>query len=114
MVTLGEIYWIDSQNAKSDISHPYVIIDVTESRITLCALTTNMKKVSIQGNILLHDGEANLPKQSIVEVNKTITLTQSDLGEYIGTLSDKRIQQIQAGIRFVERSFYPKPKSVET
>ena len=45
-------------------------------------------------NVLLEVGEANLPKQSIVEVAKVSTVEKTQLGEYIGSLTDRRIHQI--------------------
>lgn len=103
-IQLGDIYWI-IPTEEHTIAHPHVVIEQSATHIILCALTTNAKKISMQGNILLNIGEANLPKQSIIEVSKTITRTPSDLGAYIGTVSEKRIQQIKANRRFVERSF---------
>lgn len=68
-------------------------------------LTSNIQRVSIPGNVLLEAGEANLPRQSVVEVSKVSTLEKSQLGDYIGTLDERRISQILAGMRFVQTSF---------
>lgn len=103
-INLGDIYWIDRVENHSDMRHPYVVIQINDQNLQLCALTTNRRKISMLGNVLLDDGEANLPKLSIVEVYKIVTLMPSDLGDYIGTVSAERIAQIQAGMRFVERS----------
>jgi len=58
------------------------------------------------GTVLLDIDEANLPKQSLVEVSKITTVDKTQLGDYIGTLSESRIAQILAGIRFLQRSFF--------
>ncbi len=72
-----------------------------------CALTSNIKRVSnTPGNILLEVGEANLPKQSVVEVSKVSTADKTELGEYIGTLTEQRIDQILAGMQFLQKSFF--------
>ena len=83
------------------IAHPHVVID--ENRA--CALTTNMNKISVPGNILLDVGEGDLPKQSIVEVSKTVAIEDAQLGDYIGSLTERRVEQILANLRFV-RSWY--------
>lgn len=100
----GDIYWLQS---RSDFPHPYVVIQINDSAgtITACALTSNLKKLNMPGNILLDAGEANLSRQSVVEVSKSVTIEKSQLGEYIGTLSETRLQQIHSGIRFVQTSF---------
>jgi mRNA interferase MazF len=101
----GDVYWVQLA-AESDIPHPHVVIELDTATVTVCAVTTNAKKLSIPGNVLLEIGEANLLKQSIVEVSKTATIDKTAFGDYIGTLSEQRVQQILAGIRFVQRSFF--------
>jgi len=101
---IGSIFWVAPVVA-SGIPHPHVVIYRDGDVLTLCALTTNMNKLNMPGNILLEPGEGGLPKQSIVEVAKTLTLDAAQLGEYIGVLSQARLTQIHAGIRFVRRSF---------
>jgi len=108
VVNQGDIYWValkDPRGLEPGITHPHVVIQdnvVNRSRIStvvVCALTTNMKRVSIPGNVLLEPGEANLPRQSIVAVSQVSTVNKMQLGEYIGSLSELRIRQIFAGMR---------------
>ena len=110
-ISPGDIYWLIVQG-ENTIAHPHVVIQVDVSSegqtITLCALTTNMRKLNMPGNVLLDEGEGNLPKRSIVEVGKVQTLAITDLGDPIGNLSPQRLAQIWAGIRFVETSFLNK------
>jgi mRNA interferase MazF len=109
-INQGDIYWV-SHSDISDMPHPYIIVqedDLNHSRtqtVVVGALTSNIQRVSMPGNVLLEAGEANLPKPSVVEVSKVLTLDKAQLGDYIGTLSEQRIGQILAGMRFVARSF---------
>ena len=103
----GNIYWLIPQE-DGQISHPHVVIQIEGDVITLCALTTNRRKLSIPGNILLDEVEGNLPKHSIVEVSKLKVVSAEELGDYIGMLSPQRIEQILAGIQFVQTSFLKK------
>lgn len=96
----GDIYWF--QRDAEGISRPGVIIqqDVpshNHNRVTVCALTTNLKRASLPGSILLNVGEANLPKQSVVEVSKVLLVEKAQLGEYIGTLSQHLISSTITG-----------------
>ena len=113
-INQGDIYWVqlsDPSAADAAVPHPYVIIQANElnhSRITTvvaCALTSNLKRVSLPGNVLLDTGEADLPKPSVVEVAKVSTLAKAELGDYIGSVSAQRIEQILAGLRFVQTAF---------
>lgn len=120
VVRQGEIYWAQSDDARdfapdftSGVAHPYVVIQedlLNHSRIATvvaCALTSNVRRASeTPGNILLEAGEANLPKQSVVEVSKVTTLAKAQLGEYVGTLSAQRVGQILAGMRFLQMSYF--------
>lgn len=111
IVNQGDIYWIQTEASDSDIAHPHLIVQdniFNHSRIktvVACALTTNMRKMNVQGNVLLDIGEANLPKQSIVEASKITTLDKTQLGDYIGTLSEQRVKQVLASLRFLQQSF---------
>ena len=69
--------------------------------VVVCALTSNLQRSEAPGNVLLNEREANLPKQSVVIVSQIFTVDKSDLGEYIGTLSQKRVQQILDGVKLI-------------
>ena len=110
-INQGDIYWVaiaDQNGSPSEIRHPHVVIQddiINHSRIetvVVVGITTNMKRVSYPGNVLLEVGEANLPKQSIVAVSQVSTVSKSELGDYIGTLSHARIRDILAGMKFLQ------------
>lgn len=69
--------------------------------VIVCTLTSNLRRAQIKGNVLLESGEANLPKQSVVIVSQLFTVDKSQLTDYIGTLSQKRILQIIDGINLL-------------
>ena len=87
--------------------HPHVVIQnnlFNQSRINtvvVCALTSNLKRASAPGNVLLEPKEAHLSKTSVVLVSQIFTVDKSQLGEYIGTLSLKRVRQILDGIKLL-------------
>ena len=107
--TQGDVYWytIPSKNNTKSIPHPYVIIQETvmnQSKIdsiVICGITSNMKKASWPGNIILNLNEANLTKQSIIDVSQILTVKKVELGEYIGKLSSDRIIQIFSGMKLI-------------
>lgn len=112
----GDVYWVQPEEPNGlelgYYPHPYVVIQddlFNRSRINtvvVCALTSNMRQANEPGNVLLDVGEANLPKQSVVVVSKISTVDKTQLGEYIGPLTKQRINQILAGIRFQQLSFF--------
>ncbi|MFK7801992.1 MAG: type II toxin-antitoxin system PemK/MazF family toxin [Anaerolineae bacterium] len=112
----GDIFWVEAENSEGSelgqYPHPYVVIQenlFNQSRIhtvVVCALTTNLKKAGLPGNVLLDSGEANLPKQSVIEVSKISSVAKIQLGDKIGTLAQDKIDQVLAGIRFLQSSSF--------
>lgn len=111
----GDLYWLQAEGPDGSVAsypHPYVVIQddvINCSRINtvvVCALTSNPKRATEPGNVLLDVGEGNLPKQSVVVVSQVEAVEKTALGEYIGALSQQRIAQIFAGMRFQQLSFF--------
>jgi mRNA interferase MazF len=114
-INRGDVFWMgpdDSRGPVPSYSHPHVVVqdDVfNHSRITtvvVCALTSNLHRASEPGNVLLEVGEGNLPKQSVVVVSQISSVDKARLGERIGSLSQARVEQILAGLRFQQVSFF--------
>lgn len=114
-INRGDVFWIgpdDSRGPAPSYSHPHVVVqdDVfNHSRITtvvVCALTSNLHRANEPGNVLLDVGEGNLPRQSVVVVSQISSVEKTRLGERIGSLSDARVEQILAGLRFQQASFF--------
>lgn len=111
----GDVYWIaadDEREPAPSYAHPHVVVqdDVfNHSRIAtviVCALTSNLHRAHEPGNVLLAPGEGSLPKQSVVVVSQICSVEKTRLGERIGSLSQARVEQILAGLRFQQRSFF--------
>ncbi len=107
----GDIYWVHpSEGDETRPAHPFVILQenvFNRSRLTrviVCAITSNLKRANLPGNLLLDDGEGNLPKRSVVEVSKISSVKKQQLGEYIGAMSLQRVQQVFEGMRFLQAS----------
>jgi mRNA interferase MazF len=106
----GDIYWInldDPKGSEPGYRHPHVVVQnnvFNGSRIgtvVVCALTSNVKRAASPGNVLLKKGEANLKKDSVVNITQLVTVDKADLIEHIGTLSLTRVREIVDGIRLL-------------
>lgn len=75
--------------------------------VIVCALTTNLRRAREPGNVLLDDGEGDLPRRSVVVVSQIDAVPKAALGARIGTLTPARVEQIIAGLRFQQRAFLP-------
>lgn len=102
-IEVGGIFWIKQPE---DISHPHVILEIWNDKLTVCSITTNTKKRNMPGNVTLEMGEGNLDKLSTVEVSKVNTIETSQLKDYIGKLTKERVTEILNGIGFLERTYF--------
>ena len=111
-VKQGDIYWINLPEPKKSepgFRRPCVVVQndtFNRSKIkttVICILTTNLRLSKAPGNVALDEGEANLPKSSVVNVSQILTVNKSDLllKEKIGQLSPSRINLIIKGLRLV-------------
>jgi mRNA interferase MazF len=107
VINQGDIYWVEVDvptGSEPGYTHPHVIVQnnlYNQSKIRTviaCVLTSNLKLANLPGNVLLEKGEANLPKASVVNVSQIMTIDKTQLDEYIGTLSSKRVNEILDGI----------------
>ena len=110
VIRQGDIYWIELSEptgSEPGYSHPHVVIQnnlFNASRINttiVCALTSNLKRCQVPGNVPLEQGEGNLPKPSVVVVSQVFTIDKRQLGKYIGALPLRRVNQILAGIQLL-------------
>lgn len=113
-INRGDIFWVPADPERGSVPgspHPHVVVqdDVfNHSRIgtvVVCALSSNTKRISEPGNILLDLNEGNLERRSVVIVSQVSSIYKFRLGERIGSLSDSRVDQIIDGLRFVQSAF---------
>ncbi|CAN2040881.1 mRNA interferase [Candidatus Magnetomoraceae bacterium gMMP-15] len=106
----GNIFWINLGTPKGSepgYKHPHVVIQndiFNKSRIktvVVCSITSNLIRADSPGNVLLEKGEANLSKQSVVNITQIFTVDKSRLVEKIGRLSSWRVKQILDGLKFL-------------
>ncbi len=114
-IARGDIFWVpidDGRGSLPAILHPHVVIqdDVLNrsrlSTVVVCGLTSNLTRAHEPGNVLLEAGEGNLPKRSVIVVSQVSAVEKTALGAYVGTLSEQRVEQILAGLRFQQAAFF--------
>lgn len=110
VIRQGDVFWIDLDDpagSEPAYRHPHVVIqnDVfNQSRIhtvVVCALTSNLRRAGIPGNVQLEAGEAGLPRPSVVNVSQIFTVDKRHLSERIGILTPRRVRQILSGIQLL-------------
>lgn len=110
VINQGDVFWLDlgePLGSEPGYKRPYVVVQnnlFNQSRINtvvVCVVTSNLKRGTAPGNVLLQKGEANLPKPSVVNISQLVTVDKSRLIDKIGQLSSERIEQILDGINLL-------------
>jgi mRNA interferase MazF len=110
VVNRGEIWWADlpePTGSSPGFRRPVVIIqsdifNQTNLNTSIAALvTTNLELGRMRGNVLLKQYQSGLPKDSIVNVTQVFTLDKKLLLEFVGSLSERKMEQIDQGLRLV-------------
>jgi mRNA interferase MazF len=110
VIKQGNVYWcsVQTANGTTTTPHPYVVIQdtvINQSRIdtvVVCGITTNMKKATWPGYIVLESREANLTQRSIIDVSQVSVIQKSQLGDYIGEISASRLSQLFSGMKIIQ------------
>ncbi|MFO0586302.1 MAG: type II toxin-antitoxin system PemK/MazF family toxin [Polyangiaceae bacterium] len=111
----GDIFWLGPEAERGpevDYAHPHVVVQedvLNQSRIAtvvVCALTSNLHRATEPGNVLLNEGEGDLPKRSVVVVSQIASVEKARLGERIGSLTQQRVDQILDGLRFQQATYF--------
>lgn len=106
----GQVYWIDfgppAGSAPAE-RHPCVVVQTdifNRSAIgttVICLITSNLSRSKAPGNVLLKKGEANLPKESVVNVSQILTVDKAELVEWIGKLSSVAAAAVRDGLHLL-------------
>ena len=114
-INYGDIFWVAADESIGSISgspHPHVVVqsDVfNHSRIAtvvVCSLSSNLKRASEPGVVLLDAEEGGLERQSVVIASQVSSIRKDRLGERIGSLSSQRVDQVIAALRFLQSSHF--------
>lgn len=67
--------------------------------LVVVAITSNLRLGKAPGNVALRQGEAGLPKASVINVSQIATVNKFALVTWLGDLPSDRIDELAAGIR---------------
>jgi mRNA interferase MazF len=117
LIRQGDVYWFDfgsPSGSAPGFLRPCVVVQndtFNESLIhtvVVCALTSNLRRARVPGNVLLDEGEAGLPERSVVAVSQLFTVDKGDLLDKIGSLSAEHVRQVFEGVyRLLKPEDYP-------
>jgi mRNA interferase MazF len=110
VIERGQIWWTDlpePRGSSPGYEHQVVIIQSDDfnhtklSTIIGAVITSNLDLAEMPGNVLILKNQSELPKDSVVNVTQIVTIDKTELSEYVGTLSERKMEQIEKGLRLV-------------
>jgi mRNA interferase MazF len=110
VINRGEIWWADLPEPTGSspcYRRPVIIIQSDGFNKTnlntsiIAAITTNLDMAEMRGNVLLKKHQSGLPKDSVVNITQIFTLDKILLLEYVSTISERKMEQIDKGLRLV-------------
>jgi mRNA interferase MazF len=96
----GDIYWVSLR--VPDKKRPALILTRNQAipelnAVTIVPLTTTIRDLRSQ---VLVNGDDGLKEESVVNVDNIQTVSKNRIGSYITHLSDERMQEVFAAIKF--------------
>ena len=108
VINRGDIWWGDlPQPVGSGPGFRRPVLVVQSDRFNHSAINTvviaiisrNTKLVNSQGNVLLTPRQSGLNRESVVNVSQLFTVDESLLIEYVFSVSEKKMSQIDIGLK---------------
>lgn len=105
----GEVYWLELSGRGSEPRgrRPAVVVqhdrfNRSAIRTTIvAAITSNLRLAAMPGNVRLRKGEASLPRPSVVNVTRLITIDRARLTNLAGALGSRRLREVRRGLALV-------------
>ena len=87
--------------------HPILVIqsdDFNQTKLNTiigAVITSNLDLAEMPGNVLILKNQSELSKDSVVNVTQILTIDKTELLEYAGTISERKMEQVEKGLRLV-------------
>lgn len=106
----GEIWWAELDEPSGSgpgYRRPVIVVQgnpLNQSRIAtiVCIpMTSNLVWANAPGNVLIAAKESGLPKKSVANPSKIVSLDRTALTEHVGSLSAKKLRLVLTGIDII-------------
>jgi len=110
VIRKGSIYWVDFSPGKGSepigrrpglVIQNDILNDSNLNTVIMLAITSTMKFGELPGNVVLKKGEANVPKKCVINVTQIKSVDKKSIKEKIGTLTKKRVDEVNEGLKLV-------------
>ena len=106
----GEVWWAElpePSGSEPGYKRPVLIVQADEfnrSRlrtVIAAAITSNTALAAAPGNVALSPRSVGLNRESVVNLSQLVTLDKSFLAERIGRVAERKMREVEGGLRLV-------------
>lgn len=110
MIRQGEVYWLQFGRAEGSAPagrRPALVVQHDRfnrsaiSTTVVAAVTSNIRLGGMPGNVRLRQGEAGLPRASVINVSQIRTIDQARLRDRVGLLGAAKMRDVLKGLAIV-------------
>ena len=110
VVSQGDIHWAElgaPVGSGPGFNRPVIVVQgdalnrTTIATVVCVPLTSTVHHSTALGNVLLQARRTGLFRDSVANVSQILTIDRSQLGDRVGRLSDRELDQLFAGIDIV-------------
>lgn len=107
VIRQGEIYWLHFGPVEGSAPagrRPALVVQHDRfnrsdiSTTVVAAVTSNLRLGAMPGNVRLRQGEAGLPRASVVNISQLRTIDKTRLGDRVGVLGTARMRDVLKGL----------------
>lgn len=110
VIQRGDIWWSslpDPVGSSPGYNRPILVVQsdrFNQSKINtvvIAVISRNTDLANSEGNVLLTKQQSKLPHDSVVNVSQLFTIDETQLRDYVSSLSQKKMNQVDLGLRKV-------------
>lgn len=110
VIKRGDIWWSNlPEPVGSSPSYPRPVLVIQSDRfnasqlntVVIAVITKSMWLAEADGNVSLTKIQSGLPHSSVVNVSQLFTVDDATLRDYVSTLSEKKMKQVDSGLKKV-------------
>ena len=110
VIRRGDIWWSNLPElvgSSPGYTRPVLVVQSNRfnesaiNTVVIAIISRNTTLVGSEGNVLLTKVQSNLPHDSVVNVSQLFTIDETTLRDHVGTLSEKKMTQVDNGLKKV-------------
>lgn len=110
VINRGDIWWSSlPEPVGSSPGYPRPVLVIQSDRfnkselntVVIAVISKNTRLAEADGNVLLTKSQSDLPHESVVNVSQLFTIDEITLRDHVSTLSEKKMQQVDNGLKKV-------------